>query len=740
MTIVAVGTYFTAPIYRADATVLVQGLDPAADLARFVVAERAFGADGSSAPGTGAEGANGASSTTPSDAPLPLGGSIDERRRTALNHLAALTSRPMLERLVEVAEMESWSEHSDRSHDELLTHLDTALVVSPRETADLVDVSLEGMDPDRIAGALNQLLDLFAAAMREKQQTPGDDEITRREARIRRQLETVGQSIRDLSRERGGRGREQDLADIEDELRALRVSFFEARDALQLLERKRESIAEAVKSGESLDVRLGMLGDQGALERLRRLRNEHDKLQREEARILSRGGYRQSDLDAVRTRLTETDQTMQGLEASALALLGRRIAEASAVSAEREKRYEEMRGRARSYRDRVDAFERLLARRAELQRELSGVRTEKADAWLARSTQAGQVLVEVVDPALVPTSPIHPRPLRNLAAAVLAGLLGGLLLIGLLELLDDSIKGSRDVRQALRLPPLGFIPQLGGRHASDRMKLITVEQPGSAVSEAFRGICSGMGSLHSVSGGGVSGGGGGGNGRSGGVPMPAGGRRTGRSSESDSGGGLRAVRGDGVVLVTSAGRGEGKTTTAANLAVSLAQSGHRTLLVDANLRDPRIHRIFHVENERGLSSLVSAGEAVDRCVCDSGVPHLSVLPSGPTPVNPSEVFQEEELGTAFDSLRKGFDRIVIDAPSIGSGPDVVALGRLADSTLMVVGAYQTSRERAVAGKEYLIGLGVRVGGVILNRLRPGRGEILDEAMRSSMLEGQQQQA
>ena len=134
--------------------------------------------------------------------------------------------------------------------------------------------------------------------------------------------------------------------------------------------------------------------------------------------------------------------------------------------------------------------------------------------------------------------------------------------------------------------------------------------------------------------------------------------------------------------------------------------------------------------------MVAAGDSLERCTQSTGVARLSVLPSGPVPLNPSEIYAGPELAATIRSLRNRYDRVIVDGPSVLSGDDVAALGRIVDDTLMVVGAYQTSREEAVAAKEFLGALGIPVGGVILNRARDGRYPALQASVAGNGLRGE----
>jgi len=714
--VVAAGTFLTPPTYRSTATLWMEGDDPRFERLRLQALARKEAPRGAAMASGPAGGPAAPDPPTAVHVLPPSPSPARDRGRLARNYLGAIRSGPILEALLERTDLGQSEELDGLDQDEAIAALRRRVCVSRERGTDLVRIGFDARDPDRAAAALAELLELFVDRCEARQPDRARDveALDAEEARLRSELDAAAERVRELEDQQGSFLLETELRRAHRALEATeREALAAEREEARLLDRQSQ-VKRASERGESPAVRLRLLGDEESIETLHALRDERARLEHELARLLARSGYRAADREALRARIGEVDARIEGLLEMAAALLAARIREVRGRSAALAARLGARRAEVSGLRDRLDRLERARHTRDRLAQRLDDLRRCRADLWLAAASDPTGLRIEVMDPPSFPVTPHRPRPVRDIGLAALAGVVGGMVLALLLELLDDRIKGNRDLREALGLPSLGSIPRLAGRHASDRMKLITVEQPRSRISEAFRGICSGIAAQERGSPGARAR-------KPNGKAAQRAGRRD-RASAAD----LAARHRDHVILVTSAGRGEGKTTTASNLAVSLAQAGYKTLLVDANLRDPRVHQTFHVTNERGLSSLVAAGEPLERCVRGSGVPNLSVLPSGPTPVNPSEVFLGAEFESALADLRRRFDRIVIDAPAISVGHDVVVLGRLADNTLMVVGAYQTSREEAAARKEYLTGLGIRVGGAILNRHRATGDEAVPE--------------
>lgn len=177
-----------------------------------------------------------------------------------------------------------------------------------------------------------------------------------------------------------------------------------------------------------------------------------------------------------------------------------------------------------------------------------------------------------------------------------------------------------------------------------------------------------------------------------------------------------------VIMVTSAGQGEGKSTTSANLAVVQAESDKRVLLIDADLRKPTVHRIFHISNRWGLTSLLSGQTTLQDVITDTGVTNLHVIPSGIIPPNPSEMLASNKMKQLLEQLREAYDVIIIDTPPSLAVTDAQIMATRSDGVIMVVEAGSVKREMAMKAKANLEHVQARILGVVLNNIERKESE------------------
>jgi polysaccharide biosynthesis transport protein len=275
-----------------------------------------------------------------------------------------------------------------------------------------------------------------------------------------------------------------------------------------------------------------------------------------------------------------------------------------------------------------------------------------------------------VDPATPPDHPIRPRVLMNTALAMIVGLMLAIGTVFLIEALDDTIRGPDDITRTLKLPVLGLIL----RHEAQDGKLVTIEQPRAPVAESFRSLRT---NLQYAS-----------------VDFP-----------------IRTL------LVTSPSPSDGKTTIASNLGVVLAQSGRKVVLIDADLRRPRVHKVFNLSNRTGMSNIfVQSPITLDGSLQKTETENLFIVPSGEMPPNPSELLGSGKMFEILSLIREQADVLIIDSPPIMAVTDSAVLAPRVDGVLLVVKPGVTKLAVAAQAVEQLTRVGANMLGVVLNEV------------------------
>ncbi len=306
----------------------------------------------------------------------------------------------------------------------------------------------------------------------------------------------------------------------------------------------------------------------------------------------------------------------------------------------------------------------------------------------SRITQAGQIgKVRVLDPAVEPAKPISPRKKLNVLLGAVLGLGLGLGLALLREHLDTSIRKIEDI-EAQGLTVLAAIPRMdfaeldgmavdpahnsfAARPDSEAGRLVTQFRPKSPASEAYRTLRTNLQYAETVQ-------------------------------------DLRSF------LVTSSGPEEGKSTTISNLAIAVALQGKKTILIDADLRRPVVHRTFRIRKGRGLTNVLVGSSTIDEVIQPSGTKNLDILPGGVLPPNPSELLGSPRMRDLVEQLEMRYDLCLFDSPPLLAVTDAAVLSKQLDGVLLVVKSGQTQHDALARAKELLRNVGARMLGCVLN--------------------------
>jgi succinoglycan biosynthesis transport protein ExoP len=304
---------------------------------------------------------------------------------------------------------------------------------------------------------------------------------------------------------------------------------------------------------------------------------------------------------------------------------------------------------------------------------------------LTSSNSAGNV--SIATPARLPKSAVGPARSRNIVVAFLLSLGIGIGLAFLLDYLDDTLKSIEDVDRYIHLPALALIPALRNERALLKSKnqppsdekestaLSLIEDVRSPVAEAYRHL---------------------------------------RTSLLLSSAGQPPK----TILVTSSQPSEGKTTTAVNTAVMLAQTGAEVLIIDCDLRRPRVHSHFNLANGQGVTNYLSGDTDTDALLQTyDKLPNLKIMTSGPVPPNPAELLGSDEMRKLLYAMSERFTHIIVDSPPAISFTDASILSTMVDGVMLVVHGGKSSRAVVRRAKQQLLDIGAHIYGIVLNNVK-----------------------
>lgn len=281
--------------------------------------------------------------------------------------------------------------------------------------------------------------------------------------------------------------------------------------------------------------------------------------------------------------------------------------------------------------------------------------------------QAARVQLQTIQPAQVPSAPVSPKVARNLALGFLLGLFLGIGIAVLREVLDTRVRSKADIAAITDLPIIGTV---GNDPKADQRPLIALESPRNPLVESYRTL------------------------------------RTNLQYINVDNNGKKSI------VITSAGPSEGKSTTAANLAIVMADTGSRILIIDADLRKPKISKLLGIEGGNGLSDLLIGRINLEDALQRWGRQQIFVLPAGRIPPNPSELLQSTAMARLLEKLAGHFDFIIIDTTPVLAVTDAAILSNLTGGAIVVSAAGKTRKEELANALESLKAVGGKVIGIL----------------------------
>jgi succinoglycan biosynthesis transport protein ExoP len=554
-------------------------------------------------------------------------------------------------------------------------------------TSRLMDVSFESTDPQFAARIVNEHIKNY----QDQNIRSHYDETTRATTWLRNELDELRIKVQESEDQRIAYERKNQIWTLDDKSNITTQRLADVNKALtdaQDERMKREALFQFAKAGDIADV-----------PQLRENPNFQALIQKRQAateeynNALSQYGPNFPRVVRLQAQLKDIEQLIQKENVNILNRIEIDYREALQRENMLVKALDEQKLEANTMAERMVEYN-ILKREAEASKTLyDGLMTKLKEVGISSALQSSNI--RVVDPAMIPAYPSRPAKARNIALSFLVGLVGGIGLALMREYLDNTVKTPDDIETLARLPSLAVVPQFAGSNGDGRRKrlltglstnghekrieLVAQHLPKSQMSEAFRALRTSL--LLS---------------------------QPGRPPQ--------------VILVTSALPREGKTTAAANLAVTLAQLGDSTVLVDADLRKPGVGRLLNMTSGKyaGLSSYLAGVSSLDLVIVPHpDIPNLAAIPTGPLPPNPADLLSSHKLAEAIAELRTKFKFVVIDSPPIMAATDAVILSVQTDGVLLVVRSGETPKEAFTRTRDLLVSVKCHILGVVLNAVDSG---------------------
>jgi capsular exopolysaccharide synthesis family protein len=564
--------------------------------------------------------------------------------------------------------------------DAIAEMLSDRITVSPVKDSMLVEVALEDEDPvfaAEIVNAVAQSYRDYNLDHKHKAVAEADRELevlVAERLTVKEAAETAivnfesAESVGTISNKR--KVIDQTLLSGEIELDALRRYLDEAQARMNALRRYRGT--RDVFSVAAPEV-MGNLYVQ-------QLKREYVQMEGEMARLSTRYLGQHPEILAVQDRMTVLSEKAR--------LEIRNIVKAASIEVEKlkarkrslSKRLEASRAADLALADRQIAHDRLLAIRGQARQAF-----DKLKKRLMETRMTGQIHVnnvDILDMARVPISPIRPNVRMNLLLGMILGMMGGVVLALFVEFMDNTVKSREDIEEQIGLAFLGLVPTLRddrrtrqeGEEYEGKKELFVHYRPMSTVAEFSRSI------------------------------------RTNLLFVTPD----KTLR---TLLVTSPNPQEGKTTIAVNVGITMAASGGRVVIVDTDMRRPRLHEAFWDHRPAtGLSNYLIGAEPVGRYVQRTVVDRLDILPCGPCPPNPAELIHTEKFKALIAELQQDYETVIFDSPPVNLVTDAQILGNIVDGVVIVAKCGKTTRDAVLHSRRQLEQVNARILGCVLNDL------------------------
>ena len=561
-----------------------------------------------------------------------------------------------------------------RLEDDGARELSGMMAVVPEEQSQLVDISVVHTDPEQAAILANLIAEVYSDRTLANRRDASSNAVRWLEG----QIEDYGRKVSDSTEALHAYKGEADVVDIEARLNTLDARLGALNAALAEKSTEQALLETTLQGHEDLRSkgRYDQLAKVLSSPLLETASRDLASALAHHADVAARYGpqhpeFRQSDA-RVKALEGSIHDEIDRLVAGEHAALQQLVATTGHLAEEVADRKTDMLVYQRKASE-YDALQKDLQRAQAFYEKLSS-RLEEVS--LTAETQLNNV--DIVDRAVAPETPYKPNIPMSMMVALLVGVVGGIGLALVREYVDDTISSQLDVAAHLKVPFLGLIPRLPDGIQATEADLFTHYNPRSSVAEAVRGL---------------------------------------RAMLEMNPNGPAPRR----ILVTSSVAREGKTSTAIRLGVSFAQMGRRVVIVDADLRRPRVHKVFGADNTVGLSSFLVGAATVDELPTATPVPNLYAIYSGASTDQPAELMASQRMEDLLTGLEARFDIILLDTPPSVALSDAVTLSRRVDGILLVVKEQAVSRAVAKQTIDLLNQVEANILGVVLNNVDLQRG-------------------
>ena len=538
-------------------------------------------------------------------------------------------------------------------------------------STDIVEITYTGTEPVLVRQVVNAVARAYAEVSVESRKTSAQSKSTFIQSQVAKQEERLRAAQDELKRFK----ERYQTADVSAEQLALASNIAQLEQSRQevLVERNiYERLIGGLQAADTLDEELRKIVGTGAGEKNQSIANLYTQwfdLQKERAQLLTRLSPNHDDVKAIDGLISRTKRDLQTSSRVYLQALTSRLESI----------------------DRTIATQRTVAQRyppleAEQVRLMADVKTTQGLydelqsqyqlAIIAEAAETGQV--EIIDSATTPNYAISPNRRRALLTAVIFGLALGLGAAMLLDRLDNSVRSPDEITRLFDVTVLGLIPRIklsdvnaDPSTTTAMNRLVTHADPRSPVAEAYRSLRTNLAFAR----------------------------------------GRQDLK---TLVLTSPGPADGKSTTIANLAITFAQQGQRTLIIDADLRRAVLDKTFSVPRSPGLTDVLVGSVALENAVHETTIPNLFVLGSGQFPPNPSELLGSEAMQAMIEETKKQFDVALFDTPPLLAVTDAAVLSTRVDGTMLVVRMGSTAREAVRRALHALRAVHGRILGVVLN--------------------------